>query len=276
MNRPSETKLPVGSAGQYDANYNNFQTPLYQEIRREAFGEDIGQNSWLTSDEQDRFLSWLNLSPGKNVLDIACGAGGPALRIAAITGCAVVGVDVHEQSISTARTAAASRNLADRTEFRVVDASGGLPFPDASFDAVICIDAINHLPQRLNVIAEWARMLKPQGFLLFTNPTVVTGPLTNTEISVRSSSGFYLFVPSGYDENIIARCSLQLSIIEDRTRNMAEIAERRMFARATRSAALQRVEGELTYREHQEFLSTAAQLAKENRLSRFVYVAEKL
>jgi len=49
MNRPSETKLPVGSAGQYDANYNNFQTSLYQEIRREAFGEDIGQNSWLAT-----------------------------------------------------------------------------------------------------------------------------------------------------------------------------------------------------------------------------------
>ena len=33
----------------YDANYGEFQTELYAEIRREAFGEDIGQNSWLTS-----------------------------------------------------------------------------------------------------------------------------------------------------------------------------------------------------------------------------------
>jgi hypothetical protein len=62
--------------GQYDANYGNFQTELYEEIRREAFGEDIGQNSWLTAEEQDRFLGWLELSGGKTVLDVACGLAG--------------------------------------------------------------------------------------------------------------------------------------------------------------------------------------------------------
>src|SRR6202011_2849044 len=89
------------SANHYNANYGNFQTELYAQIRHEAFGEDIGQNSWLTSDEQDRFLEWLDLSPEKTLLDVACGAGGPALRIAASTGCSVVGIDVHEQGVTT-------------------------------------------------------------------------------------------------------------------------------------------------------------------------------
>src|SRR5882757_3463934 len=111
---------------QYDANYGNFQTEIYEEIRREAFGEDIGQNSWLTADEQDRFLSWLDLSPGKVLLDVACGAGGPALRIAAKTGCSVVGIDVHEQAVTTASSLAAQRGLAERTEFRSADATGPL------------------------------------------------------------------------------------------------------------------------------------------------------
>src|SRR5712692_6415306 len=97
--------LPL--AGHYDANYGNFQTELYEQIRHEAFGEDIGQNSWLTSDEQDRFLAWLELSPGKTLLDVACGAGGPALRIAATTGCSVVGIDVQEQAVTTASSLAA-------------------------------------------------------------------------------------------------------------------------------------------------------------------------
>jgi 2-polyprenyl-3-methyl-5-hydroxy-6-metoxy-1,4-benzoquinol methylase len=79
--------------GQYDANYENFRTELYDEVRREAFGEDIGQNSWFTADEQDRFLNWLGLSAGKALLDVACGAGGPALRMAAVTHCTVTGVD---------------------------------------------------------------------------------------------------------------------------------------------------------------------------------------
>jgi 2-polyprenyl-3-methyl-5-hydroxy-6-metoxy-1,4-benzoquinol methylase len=120
----------------YDTTYGNFQTSLYQEIRREAYGEDIGQNGWLTSDEQNKFISWLGLTAGKTLLDVACGAGGPALRIAALTGCTVTGVDIHEKAISTARSLASQRGLESRSDFRVVDAHKQLPFPEASFDAI--------------------------------------------------------------------------------------------------------------------------------------------
>src|ERR1700747_3753043 len=202
------------SASHYNTNYGNFQTELDPQIRREAFGEDIGQNSWLASDEQDRFLEWLELSPGKTLLDVACGAGGPALRIAATTGCSVVGLDVHEQAVTTASSLAAQRGLAERVKFRSIDAAGPLPFSDASFDAITCIDAINHFSDRPRVIAEWARLLKPGGRMLFTNPTTVTGPLTNAEIAVRSSAGFYLFVPQGYDECVIAQCGLVMLACE--------------------------------------------------------------
>lgn len=261
-------------AGHYNANYGNFQTELYAQIRHEAFGEDIGQNSWLTSDEQDRFLEWLDLSPGKTLLDVGCGAGGPALRIAARTGCSVVGIDVHEQAVATANALATQRGLAKRAEFRPVDAGAPLPFSDASFDAITCIDAINHLPDRLRVIAEWARLLKG-GRLLFTNATTVTGALTNAEIAVRSYAGFYLFVPYGYDERMIAQGGLQLLICEDVTANVAKVAEARRAARASRSAALREIEGDQAYDGQQEFLTVAARIAKERRLSRFVYVSKK-
>src|ERR1700733_8499907 len=118
-------------AGHYNSNYGNFETALYAQIRHEAFGEDIGQNSWLTADEQDRFLLSLDLSPGKTLLDVACGAGGPALRIAATTGCSVVGIDVHQQAVTTASSLAAQRGLSGRAEFRSADATGPLPFSDA-------------------------------------------------------------------------------------------------------------------------------------------------
>jgi len=261
--------------GQYDSNYGNFRTELYGEIRREAFGEDIGQNSWLTADEQDRFLSWLGLAAGKALLDVACGAGGPALRMAAVTGCTVTGVDVHEQAIATACSLAPQRGLESRADFCVVDADKQLPFLDSSFDAVTCIDAINHLPERPRVLTDWARLLKPGGRLLFTDPTVITGPLTNAEIAGRSSSGFYLFVPLDYDERIITQCGLQLVVCEDRTTNTAEIAERRAKARESRSAGLRQIESDAAYENQQRFLSVAAQLAREGRLSRYVFVAEK-
>jgi cyclopropane fatty-acyl-phospholipid synthase-like methyltransferase len=263
-------------AGHYNANYGNFQTELYAQIRREAFGEDIGQNSWLTSDEQDRFLEWLDLSPGKTLLDVACGAGGPALRIAASTGCSVVGVDVHEQAVTTASSLAAQRGMAERVEFRSTDATGPLPFSDSSFDAITCIDAINHFSDRPRVIAEWARLLKPGGRLLFTDPIILTGPLTNAEVAVRSSAGVYLFVPHGYDESVISQCGLQLLVCENVTANVAKVAEARRAARSSRSAALREIEGDQAYDSQQEFLAVAARVAREGRLSRFVYVAKKV
>jgi SAM-dependent methyltransferase len=262
-------------AGHYHANYRNFQSELYTQIRHEAFGDDIGQNSWLTSDEQDRFLQWLDLSSGKTLLDVACGAGGPALRIAAITGCSVVGIEVHEQAVTTARSLAVERGLAERAEFRSVDANRPLPFSDASMDAITCIDAINHFSDRPRVIAEWARLLKLGGRLLFTDPITLTGPLTSEEIAVRSSAGFYLFVPHGYDEGVIAHCGLRLLACEDATANMTKVAEARHGARASRSAALREIEGDQAYEGQQEFLAIAARVAREGRLSRFVYVSQK-
>jgi 2-polyprenyl-3-methyl-5-hydroxy-6-metoxy-1,4-benzoquinol methylase len=274
MDQPPKPKSPP-LVGHYDANYGNFQTDLYAQVRREAFGEDIGQQSWLTSSEQDRFLGWLNLSSGKKLLDVGCGAGGPALRIAASTGCSVVGIDVHEQAIATANSLAAQRGLTSRAEFRVSDATGRLPLPDSCFDAITCIDAINHLPNRRGVIAEWSRLLKRNGRLLFTDPVIVTGPLTNAEIAIRSSIGFFLFVPPNYDESLIAACGLRLLVCEDLTANLAEVAQRRLAARASRSTALRATEGDQTYDGQQEFLAVASRIAREGRLSRFVFVAEK-
>jgi ubiquinone/menaquinone biosynthesis C-methylase UbiE len=272
----SAAKSEGGSATRrYDANYGNFQTQLYEEIRREAYGEDIGQNSWLTAEEHDEFLRWLDLSAEKQLLDVACGAGGPALRAASVSGCSLIGVDLHEQAIVAANSLAAERKLETRAKFRVANAGEPLPFPDASFDAITCIDAINHIPDRRNTFLEWTRLLKPSGRILFTDPITVTGPLTDAEIRIRSLSGFYLFVPEGFDERLLTECGLQLLRRENATRNMAEIAEKRRSARELRKEALREIEGEDGFDEQQKFLATAAKIAKEKRLSRFAYLAEK-
>ena len=271
----SEAAKPKSSAGHYDANYGNFESDLYTEIRREAFGEDIGQNSWLTVNEQDGFIQTLALSPEKKLLDVACGAGGPALRIAEKTGCLLVGIDVHELAISAARSLAEKQGCAPRAQFHLVNASGRLPFPDCEFDAVTCIDAINHLPDRLAVVAEWTRVLKPFGRLLFTDPITMTGPLSKDEIAVRSSAGFFFFVPADYDRRVLQECGLRLLACEDRTENMAQMAHRRRLARASREEALRKIEGDADYGQQQTFLEVAARIARERRLSRFLYVAEK-
>jgi ubiquinone/menaquinone biosynthesis C-methylase UbiE len=165
--------------------------------------------------------------------------------------------------------------MADQAQFLAGDATAPLPFPDSNFDVITCIDAINHLPQRSRVLADWTRLLKPGGRLLFTDPITVTGPLTNSEIMVRSAAGFYLFAPPGYDERVIAHCGLQLLAREDVTENMARVAEARRNPRELRTADLCKIEGNEAYQRQQEFLCVAARVAREGRLSRFLYVSKK-
>jgi SAM-dependent methyltransferase len=141
-----------------------------------------------------------------------------------------------------------------------------LPFSGARFDAITYIDAINHFSDRPRVIAEWARLLKVGGRLLFTEPITLTGPLTNADVAVRSSAGVYLFVPYGYDECVIAQCGLRLLLCEDVTANIAKVAEARCVARASKSAVLREIEGDQAYDGQQEFLAVAARVAGEGRL----------
>ncbi len=84
-------------------------------------GEDIRQSSWLTADEQVIFIGWLGLDAEAHSLDVACGSGGPTLRIAQQTGCQVTSVDIQKQSIAQATTYAVQQGLADRAPFRVLD-----------------------------------------------------------------------------------------------------------------------------------------------------------
>ncbi|HEX6316103.1 MAG TPA: methyltransferase domain-containing protein [Gemmatimonadaceae bacterium] len=265
--------MTVPRVRHYDANYDRFSTDLYARIRREAFGEDIGQNSWLTADEHDLFIHWMSLTAASRALDIACGSGVTTLRVAERTGCAVVGIDMHGSAVAEGRAAAERAGLQSRARFEKGDASRPLPFDDASFDAVLCIDAINHLPDRPAVLAEWARVLKPAGVLVFTDPIVVTGPLTGEEMSVRSSIGFFLFVPPGTDERMLSGAGFDVTDVVDRTENMAVTARRRREARDRYGDDLRRIEGDETFEGQQRFLDVAARLAAEGRLSRFAFRA---
>ena len=166
------------------------------KIRRETYGEDLGQFSWITADELRKFFRKLDLNADSHVLDVACGSGGPALFTAQTLGCHVTGLDISENGILAAREMAQVRGLQNQATFEHADANQPIPFPDASFDAVISIDAMNHLSRRAEVFAEWLRVLRPGGRFLFTDAVIVTGMLSRDEILARSRSmGHFLFTP---------------------------------------------------------------------------------
>lgn len=255
--------------------YGNFSDPVLDVIRKETFGVDIGQNSWVTSGEYERFLPALEITPDHHVLEVASGSGGPALYVARALGCRVTGVDNNESAVATATRLAAESKQADKVQFQIADASTRLPFDDDTFDALICIDAINHLPERLAVLREWHRVLRPGRKALFTDPVVITGPVTNDELALRSSVGLFLFVPSGTNEALIEGAGLRLVRQDDVSDNAVLIASRWHRARQAHRAELLRIEGHERFEGLQRFFEAVRDLTNERRLTRIAYVVEK-
>jgi len=259
----------------FDSTYRHFTDQVLDAIRKETFGTDIGQNSWVTVDEYERVLPWLNITADSNVLEVASGSGGPALYLARATGCRVTGIDANESGVTTASEMAARSAEAERVRFRVANADSDLPFDAESFDALLCIDSMNHFPNRLAVFREWRRVLRPGGRALFTDPVVVTGPVTNDELAFRSSIGLFLFVPPGINERLIEEAGFQLIRQEDVTDNAALVSGRWYQARQRHKEDLIQIEGEERFEGLQRFFEAVHNLTSERRLSRIVYLVEK-
>jgi len=256
------------------SSYSHFTEDVLDEIRKETFGTDIGQNSWLTVDEYDRFIPLLELPPDAHVLEIASGSGGPALYLSHKFNCSVTGVDVNENGIATA-TQMVKDSGDNRTTFQLVDANRPLPFADNSFDGLVCIDSMNHFPDRLDVLKEWQRVLRPGHRALFTDPVVITGPVTNDELAARSLVGIFLFVPPGINEHLINEAGFKLIKIEDVTSNAALVSERWRNSRERHRDELIKIEGPERFEGLQQFFSAVYQLTSEGRLSRIMYFVEK-
>ena len=265
-----------GDTGFYDRNFVRSADELNAAIRAAAFGEDIGQFSWTTADEHRRFQVELGLGPDSRVLEVASGSGGPGLFLVRSTGCRVVGIDIHEGGIETANGAAREGGLAERASFVLHDAQKPLPFADASFDAVVCIDSMNHLFDREAVFREWSRVLNDDGRFLFTDAAIVCAPLRREEMVLRSPAmGEFLFTPFGWYERALAEAGFVDVRVEDVTPNIVGVAERWHAARVEAEDELRELEGTTKYEEFQQFLATTARVAREGRLGRYAYMGSR-
>jgi SAM-dependent methyltransferase len=191
------------------------------------------------------------------------------------TGASCLGVDVNPHGIQAATETAGRKNVASLASFQVVDAGSRLPFADAAFDAVFCNDAINHLPGRAAVLRDWHRVLRAGGRVLFTDPIVVTGQLSNEEIRARSSIGFFLFTPPGVNEQLLQGAGFRVLDVQDVTEAVVSVSRRWRDARARRRDQLTAVEGLDAYEGLQRFLDVVHLLSSERRLSRYMYLAER-
>lgn len=146
-----------------------------QQAAREQFSRQshrYGQGHILENVEDVRAAAEaIPLPPGSRVLDVAAATGHAGLFFAQ-QGHRVVLSDLSGAMLERAREAAARRGLAVETRQHAAES---LPYPDASFDLVLCRVAAHHFSSPPAFVRESARVLAPGGFFLLIDGSVEDG-----------------------------------------------------------------------------------------------------
>jgi ubiquinone/menaquinone biosynthesis C-methylase UbiE len=143
-------------------------------LHPERFDPEQSAGTLMDSEHRGRYCWAAQLLAGKSILDAGCGTGyGLAIMAEAGAG-ELTGVDLDEGAVAAAR---------GRTEQHGATVTEGdlhaLGFPDASFDAAVCFETIEHLASPEQGLAELRRVVRPGGMLLVSSPNPDVYPSGN-------------------------------------------------------------------------------------------------
>jgi 2-polyprenyl-3-methyl-5-hydroxy-6-metoxy-1,4-benzoquinol methylase len=155
------------------------------------------------------FYERLDIAPGSQVLDVACGSGQLAL-MAAKDGMEVTGVDIAWNLVQRAQSRAQAEGL--KVRFQEADAEA-LPFDDASFDVVVSLIGAMFAPRPDHVAKELLRVCVPGGTIAMANwtPQGFIGQMFKAVSAFISPSGMPSPVLWGDEATIRERLSHGLS-----------------------------------------------------------------
>ena len=261
------------SQGSYDSLFLLFDSPLLRAFREEAYGEDIGQHSWVTAEELRADVPRLALSRSSRLLDLGCGPCGPLTFVVAAVGCEGAGTDRSEPALDKGRARAASLGLESRIFLRQADLDQPLPFESASFDAVMALDVVLHLKDRVSFFREVAR-IQNRGRFLLTDAGVRTGPVSEEEARTRSLHGPTQLVPPGDNEAKLEAAGFRLLETEDRTASVVRNASGRLSAIHAHRREFEELLGKDDLERQVRYLETVRDLSQRGAVSRFMYLAQ--
>jgi len=158
----------------------SFDAAKYKDAQREQWNKDgAAWRRWnptldLWYGEVTRqMLDLARIQPGQHILDVATGAGEPAVSAAKRVGPSgyVLATDIAEGIVELALQVARERGL-KQIETRAMDGEK-LELPDTSFDAVLCRLGLMYMPHPVTALREWRRTLRPGGrvaVVVFSTP----------------------------------------------------------------------------------------------------------
>jgi len=134
----------------------------------------------------DTHIDW----SGKEVLDLGC-AGGFMAEALAARGATVTGIDPASKAIDAARAQSARAGSDIAYD---VGTGEALPYTAERFDAVVCVDVLEHVEDLTQVLSEVARVLKPGGLFLFD--TINRNPLARL-VTITVAEDLLRILPKG-------------------------------------------------------------------------------
>jgi ubiquinone/menaquinone biosynthesis C-methylase UbiE len=155
----------------FEAFFKKEKSESLRDIFREVYGSDYPEeanpDSFITLTDLRTVVQNLNVGPGKNIIDLGCGRGGPGLWVARETGANYVGIDFSKNAISYAKQRLANLKIEGTSKVQLGDICS-LDFPNNSFDGAVSLDVISFLPDPRAAIKEAARILRSKAFFIFT------------------------------------------------------------------------------------------------------------
>ncbi len=137
------------------------------EFTGERFTPECEREIWY--EHFHRYALAARWCENARTLDAACGEGyGSALL--AQSAASVEAVDISEQAIAHAGQ---RYGHLGQVGFQVADCTA-LPFSDNEFDRVVSFETLEHLAEHDRLLAEFRRVLKPDGFLILSSPDKAT------------------------------------------------------------------------------------------------------
>ncbi len=125
----------------------------------------------------------------QHVLDVGCGLGAPACRIAQRYGCDITAVNISGEQVRQGRQLVEQQRMSHRVRIVRGDARA-LDFPDGSFDAVICLEAAGDIcvseKDKERLVRELHRVLRPGGRLGFSDLALHTSPPSTDDRTLRA------------------------------------------------------------------------------------------
>ena len=230
------------------------------------------------------FYERLDIAPGSQLLDVACGSGQLAL-MAAKDGMEVTGVDIAGNLVQRAQSRAKAEGL--KVRFQEADAEA-LPFDDASFDVVVSLIGAMFAPRPDYVAKELLRVCVPGGTIAMANWTSqgFIGQMFKTVSTFIAPSGMPSPVLWGDEPTIRQRLGPGLSQLSLTRRQYlfsypfppSEVVEffRRYYGPTNRAFASLDADGQAQLRQELEMLWTAHNRAEANCTTVFAEYLEAI